>query len=215
MGSTESSYATFFESREDIFYQESLRNSETSLCRYILHKRKFVAFFYGDMDAAAESFERGSEYPIGANGRLSHISLGVVIDGMIAFFFARKRPEEERWKNIGEAVIDLVRHWVESSYWNFSNKLFLLEAESFFLKNEEARAIEKYEQSIKAAHDHHFIHEEGLAYEKFARFHLHFGRTGEALVSFTQAKKCYQNWGAHGLANNIERTILSSINRNR
>ncbi len=80
-------------------------------------------------------------------------------------------------------------------------QLYLLEAEYYFWKNDDAKALEKYEQSIKAAHDHHFIHEEGLANYKAAKFHLHYARNGEALVCFTQAKKCYKKWGAHGLVN--------------
>lgn len=208
MGSRESSYSTFFDTREDIIYQECLQKNETSVCRYILHKRKLVSFFYGDMEAAAEFFEMGSEYPSGANGRLSHISLGVVIDGLIAFYFARKHREDEcRWTNIGEAVMDLTRHWAKNSEWNFINKLYLLEAEVFFLRNDESKALEKYEQSIKAARDHHFIHEEGLAFERAASFHLQCGRKGEALACYTQAKKCYQSWGANGIVCCLERTI--------
>jgi len=177
-----------------------------------LFKRKFVAFFYGDMKAAAESFEMGNEYPLGPNGRLCHITLGTVIDGLMAFFFARKHREDEiRWWNIAESVMDLTRQWANNSEWNFINKLYLLEAECHFYKGEERQALDKYMQSIKAAHDHHFIHEEGLAYDLAARFHLHYARNGEALVCFTQAKKCYKSWGAHGLVNHIERTILQLI----
>lgn len=213
IGSSESSYSTFYDSPEDAVYQEALQTGEAKTIRYILYKRKYLSFMYGDMDTAAELFEMGCRCPKGASyGRLSHITISVIIDGLIAFFFARKhREDEKRWQNIGEAVIDLTRQWTNNSEWNFSNKLYLLEAENYFFKEDEIKALEKYEQSIKAAHDHHFIHEEGLAFERAARFHLHYGRNGEALVCFTQAKKCYKNWGAHGLVINIERTILKLI----
>mmetsp|Transcript_21890 Transcript_21890/g.40184 ORF Transcript_21890/g.40184 Transcript_21890/m.40184 type:complete len:365 (+) Transcript_21890:552-1646(+) len=212
VGSKESSCSIFLGCQEETLYQDSLENGDLSSCRYILFKRKLIAFFYGDMDAAAECFEMGSEYSIGANGRLCHISIGIVIDGLIAFFFARKHLEDEnRWRNIGQAVLDLTRQWTANSDWNFINKLYLLEAEYFFLENDEIKALEKYEQSIKAAQDHRFIHEEGLAFERTARFHLHYGRIGEALVCFTQSKKCYKHWGAHGLVDHIERIILNLI----
>jgi len=215
MGSKESSFSIFFNSQEDTIYQDALEKNEISTCRYILFKRKFVAFFYGDMDAAAVVFEMGSdqqgqEKEIGANGRLSHTSLSTVMDGLIAFFFARKhRDDESRWRNIGEAVTDLTKVWAKNSDWNFTNKLFLLEAEHYFLNNDEAKALQKYEQSIQAARDHRFIHEEGLAFERAARFHVYYGRNAEALVCFTQSKRCYQTWGADGLVNHIERTILN------
>mmetsp|Transcript_32702 Transcript_32702/g.62502 ORF Transcript_32702/g.62502 Transcript_32702/m.62502 type:complete len:171 (+) Transcript_32702:2124-2636(+) len=170
------------------------------------------------MDAAAQFLEMSSGYPTGPNGRSSHLTSGVVLDGLIAFHFARKEQENEiRWRNIGEDVIDLTRQWAKSSNWNFSNKLYLLEAEYFFLEDDETRALAKYEQSIKAASDHHFIHEEGLAFERAARFHLHYGRNEEALVCLSQTKKCYKSWGAHGLVNYIERTVaeLDKVQRTR
>mmetsp|Transcript_22604 Transcript_22604/g.49001 ORF Transcript_22604/g.49001 Transcript_22604/m.49001 type:complete len:889 (-) Transcript_22604:208-2874(-) len=210
MGSKEISYSIFFDTNEEAFYQEGLEKSLMSLCRYILHKRKFLAFFNGDMDVSAESFEIASRYYTGTNARLSHFAISTVIDGLIAFFFARKHQgNENRWRKTGEAVVNLTRQWATNSNWNFINKLYLLEAEHFFLNNEDTKATEKYKQSIKAAHDHHFIHEEGLAFERAAWFHLHYGRHGEALVSFTESKKCYEKWGAHGLVNYIERTILN------
>jgi len=215
--SKESSYSIFFDSQEEALYQEGLE-SDISICRYILLKRKFHAFFNGDMDAAAQFLEMSSGYPTGPNGRSSHLTSGVVLDGLIAFHFARKEQENEiRWRNIGEDVIDLTRQWAKSSNWNFSNKLYLLEAEYFFLEDDETRALAKYEQSIKAASDHHFIHEEGLAFERAARFHLHYGRNEEALVCLSQTKKCYKSWGAHGLVNYIERTVaeLDKVQRTR
>ncbi len=124
MGSGESSYSTFLDCTEDTFYNNSCQRSEIGLCRYVMYKRKLVAFFYDDMEAAARAFELGAQYPIGANGRLSHITLSVVLDGLIAFYFARMhRQDESRWQNIGEAVIDLARQWEKSSSWNFSNKV--------------------------------------------------------------------------------------------
>ena len=116
-------------------------------------------------------------------------------------------------------VSDLCSHLSTNVVWvqwltilpSSSNKLYLLEAEQFFYQNDEARALEKYHQASKSAHDHHFVQEEGLAFERAARFHLHYGRSGEALVCLTQAKKCYSQWGAVGLVQHIEKTILQVI----
>merc|ERR1712087_834589 len=129
----------------------------------------------------------------------------------IAFFFARKHQDDEnRWRKIGEAVIDLTKVWATNSDWNFINKLFLLQAEHYFFMNDEDKAIEKYEQSIQAARDHHFIHEEGLAFERAAQFHLHYSRNHKALVCLNQSKRCYKTWGADGLVNYIE-SIMSKL----
>ena len=209
MGSNESSYSTFFDSREETCFYEARQNNEVSICRFILFKRKYVAFLSGDMNTASDMLEMCLEYPIGENGRQVHVSVAVFIDGLIAFYFARKLQEaDSRWARIGEGVIELMKQWTINSSWNFSNKLYLLEAEYYFFKNDEVKATEKYELAIKAAHDHRFIHEEGLACEKAACFYLDKGRNGEALVYFTQAKKRYEQWGALGLVNRLERSIV-------
>ena len=135
-------------------------------------------------------------------------SIHKIVDTLIAFFFARKRGDDEsRWRKVAEAVIDLTTVWATNSPWNWSNKLYLLEAEHHFLEGDEVSALKKYEQSAEAARDHHFIHEEGLTFERTAQFHLHYGRNGEALVCFAEAKKCYKKWGALALVRYIERMI--------
>ncbi len=208
MGSTEKSYASFYDTTEERMFTDGREQGKISLCRFILFKRKYVAFFLGQMNAAADFFELGLSFPIGGGGRLINIIVGVFIDGLIAFYYARKRrSDENRWTDIGNGVLNLMEVWAMSSDWNFGNKLFLLQAESFFLRGEERAALEKYNASIKSAQDHRFIHEEGLAHERLASFHDHYGRRGEALSCFNAAKRCYEIWGAQAVVQRVEKTI--------
>lgn len=82
-----------------------------------------------------------------------------------------------------------------------------LEAEYCFFKDDETAACEKYDASIKAASEHRFIHEEGLANALAARFHIHYRRKQEALEHFHKAKSCYERWGACALVSRIEKDI--------
>jgi len=209
MGSSEKSYASFYDTTEERMFIDGREQSKISLCRFILFKRKYVAFFLGQMHAAADFFELGLSFPIGGNGRLVNIIVGVFIDGLIAFYYARKRrSDENRWTEIGNGVLSLLEVWAkEGSDWNFSNKLFLLQAECFFLRGDERAALQKYNASIKSAQDHRFIHEEGLAHERLASFHDHYGRRSEALTCFNAAKRCYEHWGAQAVVQRVERTI--------
>jgi hypothetical protein len=97
--------------------------------------------------------------------------------------------------------------WEEGSTWNFRNKRYLLEAEFNFLKGDLRMTTHCYRASIKAAHTHRFYHEEGLAYEKMATFLLHEKDYNGALDCFTNAKKCYEAWGARALVVRIEMAI--------
>ena len=96
---------------------------------------------------------------------------------------------------------------MKSSEWNFSNKLYLLEAEFYFLREDDERAMFCYHASIVAAREHRFVHEEGLAEEKTATYLLHKSRHDEAMGHFINAKKCYEVWGALKLVQRVEKAI--------
>ena len=209
MGIEENSFSLYFSGMtEEACFSGARQNNETSICRGFVIKRKYIAFWKGDMNMAAEMYALSLEYPMESNGRLTSVLVGTFIDGLIAFYFARKHIDDEaKWTNIGESVMKRVQQWEESSSWNFSNKLHLLQAEYYFLKENDELAMACYEASMKEAHDHCFIHEEGLAQEKAATYLLHQGRHDEALKYFVNAKKCYELWGAHALVKRIEKAI--------
>jgi len=193
---------------EDSCYASSYENNQLSMCRAFCVKKKFVAFYTGDLDTAAKMYDLFQTFPMGSTGRLVHIIVNTFIDGLIGLFFARKHGEDQvKWTNAGLDAFRSLRMWVKSSEWNFSNKLSLLEAEYYFLKEDDERAIVCYNASIKAAHEHRFIHEEGLAEEKLATYLLHKGRHDDALVHFINAKNCYDVWGAHALVHRVDKAI--------
>ena len=129
------------------------------------------------------------------------------IDGLIGLYFARKhRDDEAKWTGVAETAIEHMTKWAKSCSWNFANKLSLLQAEYFFLKDDE-QAYSCYKASIKQAREHRFNHEEGLAHEKLATYLLHKSNHDEALQHFQDAKKCYETWHAHVLVRRVEKAI--------
>ena len=135
------------------------------------------------------------------------------IDGLIALYFARKHGgDETKWTKVAEKSIESLNELARSCSWNFANKLYLLQAEYYFLKDDE-RAYACYKRSIKKAREHRFNHEEGLANEKLATYLLHKSKHAEALQYFKDAKKCYSTWGATVLEQRIEKaiTVLSPL----
>jgi len=135
------------------------------------------------------------------------------IDGLIALYFARKHGgDEAKWTKVAEKSIESLNELAQSCSWNYVNKLYLLQAEYYFLKDDE-RAYACYKRSIKKAREHRFNHEEGLANEKLATYLLHKSKHAEALQYFKDAKKCYSTWGATVLEQRIEKaiTVLSPL----
>ncbi|KAL7539058.1 hypothetical protein ACHAXR_009003, partial [Thalassiosira sp. AJA248-18] len=196
---------------EETCYTSARENSEISICRLICHKRKYVAFLTGNLDTAADMHDLCMEYNklMGPTARNINLLVTMFIDGLIGFFFARKAKEDkEKWFKIGQDAMHSMRNWASScSEWNFTNKLHLLEAEYYFLKEDDKRAMACYYASIKSARDHRFVHEEGLAEEKLATYLLHKSKHYEAMSAFANAKKCYERWGAHSLVRRLQKSI--------
>ena len=127
------------------------------------------------------------------------------VDGLIGFFYAREhRSDEQEWTQVGLKAIESFRKWERSSEWNFTNKLFLLEAEFYFLRGVDEQAMDCYKASIKSAREHRFVHEEGLANAAAAKCCLHYGKKKKAMIYYAQAKDCYGRWGANALVSRIE-----------
>jgi len=182
-------------------------NNQISVCRLICFKKKYAAFFRGDLDTAAQMHDLAQNYPIESGGRLVSAIVTIFIDGLIGFYFARKHGDDEKWTTVGLDAIKSLRKLAERSNWNFTNKLHLLEAEYHHLKEDHDSAMVCYQTSIREAREHRFVHEEGLAEEKFATYLLHKSKHDESMGHFINARNCYKVWGAHSLVQRVDKAI--------
>ncbi|MEH2127675.1 AAA family ATPase [Nostoc sp.] len=79
---------------------------------------------------------------------------------------------------------------------NFQNKYDLVEAEKARILGQNWQAQELYEKAIQGAKKSKFIHEEAIAYERAAEFHLSLGREEIGKLYLRNAYHCYSRWGA-------------------
>lgn len=214
IGSSEDSYQTFFKtSKEDSEHGCIQSSIESDGGGYKNHFR-LIPFrnklFFFLMDGPDEEIRKWHLMSQKVDETSTQIIFprriyGFFIDGMIGFSFARKYEDERGvWEKNGDSMISKFQKWKESSEWNFANKLYLLLAERFFLQDDQEKAFEYYDKAIKAACDHRFLHEEGLANVAAAKCCLHYGKKKEALIRYANAKDCYQRWGATALVKMIE-----------
>jgi len=209
MGIQENAFAPYSnEMTEEVCFESTLSNKEISFSRLICNKKKYVGFFKGEDDVAEKMYDLSQEFPILVTGRNLNNYVNTFIDGLIGFSFARRHSEDEaKWSSVGQEAIDLMRKWANIYERSFSNKLYLLEAEDAFCRGDDIKARARYQASIDTAKTHRFVHEGGLAEEKFARFLLHKNEYDEAMIHLTNAKKCYQSWGACALVQRVDNTI--------
>jgi hypothetical protein len=71
MGIEENAFSLNFPGMtEESCFASARENNESSICRYICCKRKYTAFWTGDLDMAAQMYELSQGYPMGSNARL-------------------------------------------------------------------------------------------------------------------------------------------------
>lgn len=116
--------------------------------------------------------------------------------GLIVVGLWRSTPQKKLVEQSAR-TINKMKHLANRCQWNFQNKLFLLQAEHFSIVGEIEKAKAKYRDAVKASKDSKFGHEQGLSCELAGNFHKNNGNTTYALDLYSQAKVCYEKWGAH------------------
>jgi signal transduction histidine kinase len=95
--------------------------------------------------------------------------------------------------------------WARSCPDNFASRAALVGAERARLRGEAEGAARLYEESIRAARDSGFVHNEAVALETAARFYRGRGQVLIADTYLREARDRYLRWGADGKARDLER----------
>jgi len=104
-----------------------------------------------------------------------------------------------------------MRKWSKRSKWNFENKYLLLEAEMKHLSGFHQEASTLYEDAIRSANEHKFIHEEAIASEIAATFFHDRGLNQKSYSFFVHSVNCYKKWGALAIAKRVENIIQGTF----
>jgi PAS domain S-box-containing protein len=94
--------------------------------------------------------------------------------------------------------------WAENCPENFGTRAALVAAELARIEGRELDAERLYEDSIRLAHEHGFIQNEGLANELAARFYAGRGFETISHAYLRNARYCYVRWGAEGKVRQLD-----------
>lgn len=116
-----------------------------------------------------------------------------------------------RYQERGVNALTFMKAWSIHSDWNFKNKLLLLKAEYHYATRDMKTAEKFYNESIEAAKNHMFLHEEAMANELAGMFLFELGKSEQSYSCFQQAIACYKKWGAPVVARRIEAAIQTEL----
>ena len=179
---------------EEELLQLGITTGKQPLVQYIYLCRLIYAFWVQDYDLALQN---ASLY---GNCHMRFLDIyHIFYEGVTALRLASRSTnidDKKRLIALGEAAASTFQTWEGHSNWNFENKYLLLSAELRQANGDHAGAEEHYKASIASAHNHKFIHEEGLAMELLGLFYEKVGRNEESGDMLTSARSCYEKWGA-------------------
>jgi PAS domain S-box-containing protein len=96
--------------------------------------------------------------------------------------------------------------WAHHCPVNFNNRTALVSAEIARIEGRHLDAERLYEESIRLAREHGFIHNEGIAGELAAQFYAARGLETIAQAYLRNARYCYLRWGADGKVRQLDQS---------
>jgi signal transduction histidine kinase len=162
---------------------------------YLFHEYG-KAFEYGSM---ARSSVQGVSSTTGEPLFLFYFTLAG-----LAVFSELSNGEKKKVLKEAAASIKQMKKWADHAPMNHAHKWWLMQAERARVLGEHNSAMNFYERAMSLARESGYVNEEALAYELGARFHLSLGRTGIAKGYLTEARYCYQRWGAQAKVKDLD-----------
>ncbi len=181
-------------------------NSGLALAEFFYWTRKLQArFFAGDYAAAVAASRRAQPLLWTSPSQLETADYRFY--GALAHAACwSTAPADEKQRHV-EALVDhhqQLEIWAEHCPTNFESRAAVAAAEIARIEGRILAAEALYEAAIESAHQHGFLHNEAIANERAALFHIARGFEKAAYGYLRDARHCYGLWGADGKVRQLE-----------
>lgn len=183
----------------DAAFEARIARQGVGTAQFLYYLRKLQALlFLGDLEGAALAADRARS--------LQRSAIGFENPEIELYAALARAVRQDPAPALGapacvqalETLLDYLRGMAESCPANFGHQVALISAEVARIRGDELAAERAYDQAIRAARAGGFVHIEGLASEICARFHRRRGLETIAAAYLSQARDCYEAWGARG-----------------
>ena len=179
-------------------------NDRVGLQHFYLQKL-ILAYLFGNIDQALENAAQAEVYLDGVAGFINvpEYHFYDALTRLIAYSYSTKLEQEE---HLFYAISNLKRLQKKalSAPMNLQHKCDLITAEKARVLGNIIIAMEYYDRAIAGAQENGYIQVQALAAELAGAFYLSIGRERIAKTYLTEARYCYQRWGAKAKVTHLE-----------
>ncbi|MEP6485750.1 trifunctional serine/threonine-protein kinase/ATP-binding protein/sensor histidine kinase [Microcoleus vaginatus GB2-A3] len=179
-------------------------NDRVGLQHFYVQKL-ILAYLFGDIATALENAAQAEVYLDGVAGFIN-VSEYQFYDSLARLAAYPSATNEEQEEHIFYAVSNRkkLQQKALSAPMNLQHKCDLLTAEKARVLGKVVRAMEYYDRAIEGAQENGYIQVQALAAELAGAFYLSIGREKSSKTYLTEARYCYQRWGATAKAAHLE-----------
>lgn len=168
--------------------------------------RLLCGLIYGDARGAVEMALKGRDFLASYTGQPGVAEYHYHAALALARHYDTVTPAEQReYLSQIEAHLAELQEWAETGPENHGHACALISAESARLRGSTEEAMRLYEVAIRQARENGFIQSEALAYEVASEFYRARGVETVAQTYLREARRAYQQWGAHGKVKQLDR----------
>jgi PAS domain S-box-containing protein len=176
----------------------------TMVCWYWILKLQ-ARFMSGDYEAALAAARKAQALLWSSDAHIQLLDYHYYTALAIAAAYATLPPDSQReWREVLAAHLVQLREWAQCCSATFRDKHALVAAETARLDGRTLDAENLYEEAIRLAREHGFVHTEGIANELAAQFYAARGFQTIARAYRRNARYCYQRWGAAGKVRQLD-----------
>jgi len=183
----------------------NIKNSSHMTQTFVLHfVETMLAYFFYEYEIGTKCADEARLVLNAARSRYDLANF-VFYDGLLSLQCAREAEEKYEWEKRANESMAKIKEWCKYCPDNFSNKLYLLEAELAYLHGNHLDAAKFYYSSLSQAGENEFMHEEALAFERAGIFYLSMNLSSMANRLLSSACKVYSEWGAKAKVNHLKK----------
>jgi predicted ATPase/signal transduction histidine kinase len=179
-------------------------NDRVGLQHFYLQKL-ILAYLLGDLDAALENSAKAEVYLDGVPGFIN-VPEYHFYDALARLAMYPSATKQEQEEHIFYVISNQrkIQKKALSAPMNFQHKCDLISAERGRVLGKIVESMEYYDRAIQGAKENGYIQEQALAAELAGAFYLSIGRERIAKTYLTEARYCYQRWGAKAKVAHLE-----------